>query len=361
MKKLISLALALMLVFSLATVAMAADVTGNNPADATLTTNTVTIKKNYTKTGDTAVSPDETFNFTITPGSVENGGVDPTSGKVITTSPAATIGTVHYNQSEAGSATATKSITVELPAYSAVGVYSYTVKETAGNNAGVTYHSGDIVLKITVVQDATGKLVYGAVHCENPIDVGNTEGKKTDTFTNNYAAGTLAVSKVVSGNLGDQAKEFNVTVEFEAPKNDDGTYKAVGANITTSSASAKPVTVATGDWSNGKASKSFTLHHGQTVTFTNIPYGVTYKVTETPTDDYTEKVTHNGGTQAEGNTATATIGADVTAATVAFENYKNADVDTGITLDSLPFVLILAVCAGAVVLFVIKRRNSVEF
>ena len=47
--------------------------------------------------------------------------------------------------------------------------------------------------------------------------------------------------------------------------------------------------------------------------------------------------------------------------TVVFTNNKKVDVDTGITLDSLPFVLILAVCAGAVVLFVIKRRNSVEF
>ena len=47
--------------------------------------------------------------------------------------------------------------------------------------------------------------------------------------------------------------------------------------------------------------------------------------------------------------------------TATITNNKSVDVDTGITLDSLPFVLILAVCAGAVVLFVIKRRNSVEF
>ena len=46
---------------------------------------------------------------------------------------------------------------------------------------------------------------------------------------------------------------------------------------------------------------------------------------------------------------------------VAITNNKGGTPDTGITLDSLPFVLILAVCAGAVVLFVIKRRNSVEF
>ena len=47
--------------------------------------------------------------------------------------------------------------------------------------------------------------------------------------------------------------------------------------------------------------------------------------------------------------------------TLTITNNKGGTPDTGITLDSLPFVLILAVCAGAVVLFVIKRRNSVEF
>lgn len=360
MKKLISLVLALMFVFSMATVAMAVDVSGGASADASLTTNTVTIRKNYTATGSTAVSPAETFNFTIESGSVVNGGVD-AAGNVITTSPTATIGSVEYTQGEAGSAAATKTITVNLPAYSAVGVYSYTVRETAGNSAGVTYHAGDIILKITVVQNADGKLVYGAVHCENPVDVGNKEGTKTDTFTNNYAAGTLAVSKVVSGNMGDQQKDFNITVAFEAPKNADGSYQIVGAPITTTAASAESVTVATSDWANGQATKTITLKHGETVTFTNIPYGVTYTVTETATDDYTENVTHNGGTKTEGNTATATIGASLTDATVAFDNFKNVEVDTGITLDSLPFVLILAVCVGAAVLFVVKRRTSVDF
>ena len=46
--------------------------------------------------------------------------------------------------------------------------------------------------------------------------------------------------------------------------------------------------------------------------------------------------------------------------TATITNNKSVDVDTGITLDSIPFVLILAVCAGAAVLFLIKRR-SVEF
>ena len=49
-----------------------------------------------------------------------------------------------------------------------------------------------------------------------------------------------------------------------------------------------------------------------------------------------------------------------TLATAAFVNTKDGDVDMGITLDSVPFILMLVVCAGAAVLFVTKRR-SVEF
>lgn len=361
MKKLISLALALAFVLSMATVAMAADVTNGNSGDASASDNTVTIKKTYTKTGDTAVSPAETFSFTIESGSVTNGGV--VDGEIITTSPAATISKVTYDQGDAGSANATKDITVTLPSYSAVGVYSYTIQETAGNTAGVTYRSDDIVLKVTVVQGEDGKLVYGGVHCEVPVS--NDKSEKTNSFSeNNYAAGTLRVSKTVSGNLADQDKAFEITVAFEAPKDEKGAYLTVGAPITTKKGDPQQITIAAADWSEGKVSKTFTLKHDQTVTFENIPYGVTYTVTETLTEDYTQKVTHNGGTQAEGNTATAAIGSGdgrVADATVAFENNKQAEVDTGITLDAVPFIVILAICAGTVVAFAVKKRRTVDF
>ena len=119
-------------------------------------------------------------------------------------------------------------------------------------------------------------------------------------------------------------------------------------------------TIVTGDWkADNTAEVTISLHHGETVTFTNIPYGVTYDVVEDT--KYTQEA--NGGydaaTYAFSDETSKKIDSD--SDTVTITNNKSVEVDTGITLDSLPFVLILAVCAGAVVLFVIKRRNSAEF
>ena len=45
--------------------------------------------------------------------------------------------------------------------------------------------------------------------------------------------------------------------------------------------------------------------------------------------------------------------------TVTITNTKTAEVDTGITLDSLPYILIVAVVlAAAVVMIINKRRNA---
>ena len=42
------------------------------------------------------------------------------------------------------------------------------------------------------------------------------------------------------------------------------------------------------------------------------------------------------------------------------ENTKEAEVSTGVITDSAPYIILIAVCALAAVLFVTKRR-SVEF
>ena len=147
MKKLISLALALMLVFSLATVAMAAT---QNPDGSYVDESTITITKTYDATNTDSTSPAETFTFS-TPicTSVANAGVDPTTGAVVTTStaPVPTIGSVTYAAGDAGKTTAmTKTITITLPSYSAVGIYTYTFTENEGTTAGVTYFGDTITL-----------------------------------------------------------------------------------------------------------------------------------------------------------------------------------------------------------------------
>lgn len=345
MKKLISIVLALMLVFSLATVAFAVDDPSTEPSTPTYSDmSTVTITKNYEATNTGTKSPAETFSFTIERTSV----TDAADGVTSANMPLPTIGSVSYVAGDAGNETnKSKNITVTLPAYTSVGIYTYTIKETAGTNAGVTYYGNNIRLVVTVIQDGTNKTRVAAVHTEIPTDE-NANPAKSNAFSNVYSAGTLAVKKLVTGNLGDQTKPFNVTVEFTAPSG-----KTVNEAITYIDDGVEK-TIAKSDWKNGKASAEITLKHDETVTFTNIPYDVTYTVTES---DYTSDG-YDTASYAFGDEAKKI---DSASDTVTITNNKSVTVDTGITLDSLPFILILAVCAGAAVLFVIKRRNSVEF
>lgn len=331
-RKLFALALALCMVCTLSVTAFAYDDMG-----------TVTISKTY-EAPNGGVSPAETFNFTIEATSVAEAAETVTVANM----PVPTIAAgVTYAAGDAGKDGAkTKDITVTLPTnYSSVGIYTYTIKETAGNTAGVTYRSEDIILKVTVIEE-NGQKRVAAVHTENPIDVSNANGKKSSGIENKYEAGTLAVKKTVTGNLGDKQKEFNVKVTFNAPAGktvkeaisyvEDGTTKTIDA----------------GNGWTGSKEVTLTLKHDETVTFTNIPYGVTYTVVE---DDYTSEKYD----AASYNFSDTGKKIDSASDTVEITNNKSGEVDTGVVLDSLPYVMILAVAAFGCVALVMKKRYTV--
>ena len=195
MKKLLSIGLAAMLAFGLATTSFAAsdtDAAGSDNTTGSSTTatytdqSTVTIKKKYTLIG-AGTSPAETFTLA----QVGNGRV--TDGEA-TEAPA--LGTITGAKFAEGAATVdgtTGDITVALPNYDKVGVYEYTLKEVAGTTAGVAYYPDNIRLVVTVINGEDGKLRIAAVHVES-------EGAKSNTFPNTYSAGSLKVTKTVKGN-----------------------------------------------------------------------------------------------------------------------------------------------------------------
>lgn len=328
MKKLISIMLALVFVFSMATVAFATETTPSAGTDGTtLVANggTFTISKEYVVNG---TAPKETFTFTVSKGEVKDGDAN--------TAPDVGIGSVEFD----GELTETKTVTVQLPTYTNVGEYRYTISENESSNAGVTTQATSLTLVVYVLNGDNGLVCKVALK--------DSEGNKVDGFTGNlankYESGSLAVKKIVTGNLGDTTKDFNVTVTFT---NTDG------ASVISYVDGVETKTITFVD---GKAEAEISLKHNETITFTNIPAGTTYTVAEA---DYTAdgyKASYVYSDEAD----TKTINAD-DADTVQIENNKNNEnVDTGISLDSVPFILILAVCAGAAILFVTKRR-SVEF
>lgn len=320
MKKFVAILLTLMLVLGM-TAAVAEETHTYTDMDS------ITLTKTYNLTNAGTISPAETFAFSaLTCTDVADAGVGVTTANA----PVPTIGNVTYAQGEAGSANMTKTITITLPTYTAVGKYTYTFSEVDGKTAGVTYRPDAIKLVVTVIEQ-NGKVRVAAVHTEK-------EGEKSGNFENTYSAGTLNVSKTVTGNLGDKDKyfEFKVTLTGETGK----TYGAYA--VTGGSESTNPTSIEIGK------EATFKLKHGETIHIANLPYKVGYKVTETAVDGYTTT-----SDKAEG-----TINSAATEAK--FVNTKNGEIDTGVTTESLPYVVLMGfvVLAGAALLLKRKAHNN---
>ena len=241
------------------------------------------ITKKYTATNAGTSSPEETFTFTAVATDVKNAGVKADGRTPITEAdaPKLTIESAAYGLNGATTAGATKNLTITKDkAFPNVGIYYYTVTEAESGNAGVTTHAGAMLLKVSVGYNEAGTALeekYVFYNEMNPTTGEGTTGTKGAAIENTYSAGSLEVKKVVTGNLGDKNKKFNVTVTFTAPAG-----KTVAGTISYSEGGVSK-TIEPSDWKEGSVTKKIAVSHGDTVTFTNIPYGVTYTAVE---DDY---------------------------------------------------------------------------
>ena len=294
----------------------------------------VTIKKVYERLNEGTTSPAETFHFTLVPDSVTDAADDITTANM----PVPTIGTVAYDEGEAGTAAKTKEITIDLPEYESVGVYTYIIREVAGSSAGVTYYGDDILLRVTVIEQ-NGKIRVAAVHTEDPESTG--EGKKDD-FANTYSAGMLNIHKDVEGNLGDKNKyfEFTLTLTGETGKTYADSYAVTGGSG--NSANPEEVTVTPG----APTSYTFYLKDGDTIHIENLPYGVEYSVSEAAAPGYAMTCE---GTEGE---------VDEAVETASFRNIKNQPIDTGVVLDNAPYLFTLTGAAGVGLLLTLRRRRQ---
>lgn len=293
----------------------------------------VVIKKNYELANEGTFSPAETFSFDIEADNVTDASDDITPENM----PMPTIGTVSYLRGEAGSTTKTKEIKIDLPEYDSVGVYTYIIHEAAGNSAGVTYYGDAILLRVTVIEQ-DGKLRIAAVHTEDPESTG--EGKKDD-FDDLYSAGELEVHKDVEGIMGNKDKYFKFTVQLTGEEGK--TYQDSYA-ITGGSYGANPTSIKIEPGETTEA--TFYLKDGDTIHIENLPYGVEYKVSETPVADY---VTTETGTEGE---------VDAAVEQANFTNTKGGAVDAGVVLDSAPYLFTLTGAAGVGLLLTLRRRHQ---
>lgn len=184
-----------------------------------------------------------------------------------------------------------------------------------------------------------------------------TEGSKFDfdedtikedtTFYAKYvpASANLTVTKTVTGKLGDTNKAF--------------TFQILDA-------SGKPVELTTGSYEFGNANGAllsdgtdgkFTLKDGASIIFKNLPSGQ-YKVVEDnySGEKYETSYVVDSGTSTDGQEATVTIGTD--AKQINFTNHRTLEPDLGVLLDTLPYIVILAVVAGGVALLMLRKHRK---
>ena len=151
---------------------------------------------------------------------------------------------------------------------------------------------------------------------------------------------TLTVTKEVTGNFGDKTKLFVIIA------------KANGANIKRFSLKDKA----------SDAMENFVI--GTALTLTEMNPGQGYKVSAVYSyvDENGQTVSTPAMASQDGDDWNLTFGADtlVQNGTITITNEKNTTPDTGVFVDSLPYILIIACVAGAAALFLIRRRKKRE-
>lgn len=172
---------------------------------------------------------------------------------------------------------------------------------------------GEIWLSSTSDWSHVATVKYSISEASNPdIEVINTYTPNTRNLT---------VKKTVSGNMYDANKEFAFTVTY------------------------------------GNVTATFNLKKDGTHTIENIPVGAAVTVTENP-DGYTYSlVSVTEGVEKKDITNGVSFNMPAQDVTVVINNDKTVTVDTGVLLDTLPYILILGLVAVSTVLLIKKHRN----
>lgn len=288
------------------------------------------------------------------------------------------------------------------------GVYTYTLTETQD-----TYNIADQKLETMDYSHAEYEINAYVTNGENgpeltsisavikqkddsqddTVAVGDkvdpTPGSSTMVFTNTYtkisgngtvANGGLTVSKTVAGDMGSTALYFPFTIKTTAAATQSGTvtYKAYlledgavidptadNGSFTTGNDGTNEYIVVTAG-----TALSINLKHNQKLVFADLPVGARYTATESPTANYAPSInlTANGGASEVGNTTVnVSLSTDEQligegANSAAFINtFDTSITPTGISLNDLPFITMIVLAAGALVLFaVVKSRRRAD-
>ena len=241
-----------------------------------------------------------------------------------------------------------------LPKYSGVGVFTYILEEVSATNAGIKNDGRTFTVTVYATQGDNGIETGVTVH------EGTSKGTKVTSIDNKFQAGALTIHKDVKGPMGDKAYKFPFTVTLSSAKPVTATLRVDGVISTVKFEKASEAAT------EYTATLPFNLSNGEDYTIGNIPYDVTYTVSENGETNgeltvgsgdnavkYDVEYSNNNGTKVEGATATVTVTNTAGAG--------NVVIDTGVILDNAPYIAMLAIVAiGGVALMLNKRRRDEE-
>ena len=339
-----------------------------------------------TKTYNTEAGKAEKFSFTAEQVKTGTG--------IITTDAAVTMPEISFTDTETG--TISKRGQITFPTYPEAGKYEYTVTETQtadpivanSEHEKMIMSQAEYTMDVYVTDGATGTEISNIVVNKVKDDAGQTETGKVDigntdnntfNFTNTYVQeagtgtdptdpdptytqfGSLNVSKKIvnaNGTATTPDDEFAFTATFAFPAGTDA--KTLGG---IKDANGEDVTLAEG------GTYTFHLKANKNMKFTGVPVGTTITVKESAAKNYkgSAEITING-TQLTPVSATK-YNTELTAVnnneklgqkqnTVDVTNTYNDVPVTGIIMNTLPYVLMIALCGVALIAFVgFKRRR----
>ena len=337
-----------------------------------------------TKTYYTEVGKAEKFSFTAEQVKTGTG--------IITTDAAVTMPEISFTDTETG--TISKRGQITFPTYPEAGKYEYTVTETQtadpivanSEHEKMLMSQAQYTIDVYVTDGATGTEISNIVvnkvkddagqTATGKVDIGNTDTNRFN-FTNTYVQeagtgtdptnpdpiynqfGSLNVSKKIvnaNGTATTPDDEFAFTATFAFPKGTDantlGGIKANGGDVT----------LAEG------GTYTFHLKANKNMKFTGVPVGTTITVKESAAKNYkgSAEITINGTKLT--SVAETSYNTELTAVRSQKLGQKQNIVDvtntyndvpvTGIIMNTLPYVLMIALCGVALIAFVgFKRRR----
>lgn len=346
-------------------------------ASETGTEGTKVTEAYISKTYNTEVGKAFNFNFTATPVGNDH---------------SITMPVIAFTETETGSNT--KVGKIDFGKFTEAGKYEYTVKEgavtpefTDSEHEKLIMSKAEYKMDVYVVQEGESFKIDNIIvnktkddkgdTAEGKVDIGSNPNKNGFRFENTYVqeagtgtnptdpdpayneAGSLKVSKkIVLANREavDETKDFDFTATFAFPAGTDAnTLGGVKANETGITLTGNTYT--------------FKLKHNEGVKFTGLPVGTTISVTEAATPNYkgSAAVTING--MDAGTVTAAKYNAELKVSDKKLGQKKNAvDVTneynnvptTGIIMNTLPYVLMVALCGVALVAFVASKRRKVQ-